>query len=89
MSSIPGYKGDINPTPGHGETRISIYLYRPWFGGAIAGAVTFGIVLCVQLFFLFKYKRTRWFHGLLALGSVSVLRIGRCSAWRVLTRCNS
>jgi hypothetical protein len=77
MSSIPGYKGDINPTPGHGETRISIYLYRPWFGGAIAGAVTFGIVLCVQLFFLFKYKRTRWFHGLLALGSVSVLRIGR------------
>lgn len=67
------YNGPRNPNPGPGEAGISIYLYRPWMGGAIAGVVTFGIALVIQLFYMFKRnRRTKWFHGLLALGSVGI-----------------
>lgn len=72
MSRIPGYNGPINPNPypPDGETGISIYLYRPWFGGALAGVITFGIALIIQLVFMRK-RGTRWIHGLLAFGCVS------------------
>lgn len=66
------YRGPRNPNPGPGEAGISIYLYRPWMGGAIAGVLTFGITFLIQLFFMIRKSRgTKWFHGLLATGSVS------------------
>jgi len=64
------YNGPINPHPKDGESRISIYLYTPWMGGAIAGVVTFGIAMVVQLAFMAR-KGSRWIHGLLAFGCVS------------------
>jgi hypothetical protein len=64
------YNGPINPDPKPGESRISIYLYKPWLGGALAGAITFGLALIVQLVFM-RRRGTRWIHGLLAFGCVS------------------
>lgn len=85
------YRGPINPKnpPADGEAGISIYLYRPWMGGAIAGVVTFGIAMCIQLWYMRK-RGTRWIHGLLALGCVSYeveraalpcLHAGRGGSW--------
>lgn len=71
------YRGPYNPKnpPPDGEAGISIYLYRPWLGGAIAGVVTFGIAMLIQLWYARK-RGTRWIHGLLAFGCVSMMERG-------------
>lgn len=67
------YNGPRNPRmpPPEGEAGISIYLYRPWMGGAIAGVVTFGLAMCIFLWYM-RRRGTRWIYGLLALGCVSL-----------------
>lgn len=66
------YHGPWNPNKQPGESDISIYLYQPWLGGAVAGIAAFGCTLLIQLFFLSRSKSrgTRWFHGCLAFGSL-------------------
>lgn len=67
---MDSYHGPINADPKIGESSISIYLYQPWMSAVVAGVAAFGLALVVQGYYLWSRKGTRWFHGMLALGSV-------------------
>lgn len=69
------YNGPINPNPKDGEAGIVIYGYIPSIALAIVGLATFAIVLGLHVWQIVKWKGTRTFHILLAVGCVSLLVI--------------
>ena len=76
MSGTP-YTGPINPNPSNGESSIIIYGYVPSIALAALGVATFASALLAHLFYWFRYKGYRSFHGLITVGSV---RETHCSA---------
>jgi hypothetical protein len=74
MSS--SYTGPINPNPKDGEAGISIYGYVPSLALAIVGALTFAIVLALHGWQASRWRGTRSFHILMAVGSVRACGLG-------------
>ncbi|KAK9897460.1 hypothetical protein P389DRAFT_57386 [Cystobasidium minutum MCA 4210] len=75
MSVNPQYNGPINtanPIP-DGESRISIYGFKPSLALAAVALATFAIITILHIWYIFKSRLTRSFQILLAFGSLMEL----------------